>query len=120
MPRWLARRRPVTSAPATRRAFPERAANRKQTPAACRSSRAPSSSRVRPGSRALPVERVPFDFLVQVRAWHLERSRGLAHVPVVLAQLGEQKRALRGLLELLEGLAVEQRADPRLIRVAPT
>src|SRR6185503_3321547 len=110
MTMWsLARRRPRPSARETRLSSRERAVHRRPTRAACRSSPAPCPN---PWcSRALPGERVPLDFLVQVRPWHVEGSRRLAHVPVVLAQLREQERALRGLLELLEGLALEQRPD---------
>src|SRR5262245_17432924 len=95
---------------------PGTSASRTSTRAACRSSRAPCPSCVR--SRALPSERVALDLLVQIGARHIQRPRGFADVPVVLAQLRQQKRSLRHLLELLEGLALEQRADARLIRRA--
>src|SRR5687767_15771882 len=99
--------RPAASAPGSRPSSRETAARPTPTRAACRSSPAPSPNR---GfrSRALPVERITLDLLVEIRPGHVERAGGLADVPVVLTQLGEQERALGRLLELLERLAVEQ------------
>src|SRR5437879_10740263 len=61
---------------------------------------------------------ITLDFLIQIRARHVERARRLRYVPVELTQLGEQERALGGVLELLERLALEERAEPRLLGIA--
>src|SRR5690606_3084674 len=71
-----------------------------------RAQRAPAT-RPAPSVR-LPEEAVLLDLLVEVRPWHLDRARRLAHVPVVLAQLGEDVGALGALLELGEARRVEQ------------
>src|SRR5688572_21907713 len=110
---------PAPSALASRPFSPGRAVRRRPTPAACRSWPAPCPNRVRHRrSCAFPGESVPLDLLVEIRPRHVERPCGLAHIPIVFAQLGEQERALGRLLELLERLALEQRTHPRLIRVA--
>src|SRR6267378_6528125 len=59
---------------------------------------------------------VSLDLLVEIAPRHLQCARGLRHVPVVLLQLAEQERALRRLLELLEG----RRAQPRCVPAART
>src|SRR5689334_17758841 len=69
------------------------------------------------GSR-LSRERVALDLLVQIGPRHVQRASGFRDVPVELAQLREQERPLGGVLELLERLALEQRAQSRLLRVA--
>src|SRR5688500_1339645 len=98
-PRWFPRREPlpfpVLRAPVW---YPGTAARRTPTPAACRSSPAPCPSPC--CSRALPGEGIALDLLVQVGSRHVERARGLAHIPIVLPQLRQEKGALRGLLEL--------------------
>src|SRR5690606_9900378 len=53
-----------------------------------------------PPSVRLSEEAELFDLLVEVRARHVDGARRLAHVPVVLAQFGEDVGALRPLLEL--------------------
>src|SRR5678815_4165983 len=93
---------------------------RRSTPAACRSSRAPCPSRDRPSGHRLSGERVALDLFVQVRARHVERARRLRHIPVELAQFREQERPLRRVFEFLEGLALEQRAEPGLLRITTT
>src|SRR5688572_32764816 len=102
-PRWFPRPEPLLcQGPTARASHPETAAHPIRTPAACRSSPAPFPSPY--CSRALPREGVALDLLVQIGSRHVERARGLAHVPVMLPQLRQEKRALRGLLELLERL----------------
>ena len=88
--------------------------------ASCLSILASSLSQSRSGHQltALPRQAIALDLLVQIRARHVERARRLRHVPVELAQLGEQKRALGRVLELLERLAVEQRSQPACSGVA--
>src|SRR5689334_18318917 len=95
---------PVVSRPSCR----EKAARPTRPPAPCRLSPAPYPNRDR--SRALPGECVPLDLLVEIRPRHLQRTRCLAHVPIMLAELGEKEGALGGVLELLEGLGLEQRS----------
>src|SRR5688500_4909018 len=75
--------------------------------------------RARAPLRVLAREAVPLDLLVQVRPRHVERPRGLAHVPVELAELGDEEGALRGVLELLERLHLEQVAHARAVAGAP-
>src|SRR5687768_4255476 len=90
------------------------APRRPATPAACRSSRAPCPS----SSRGLPGQAVALDLLIEVRAWHVQYACRLGDVPVELAELGEEESALRRVLEVLERLALEQRAEARLIGAA--
>src|SRR5689334_21137280 len=65
-------------------------------------------------------EGIPLDFLVEVRARHVEGTRRLADVPVELAELRQQDGALGGISGLLERAQV---ADPdecrRLARRPP-
>src|SRR5690606_22408536 len=69
----------------------------------------PAARANRPASSVgLSEETELLDLLVEVRARHLDRARRLAHVPVVLAQLGEDVRPLGALLELGEARRVEQ------------
>ncbi len=65
---------------------------------------APCPSRAVARSCRLPAQAVALDLLVEVRARHLQRPRGLRHVPVVLPELLGQEVLLRVLLEPLEGL----------------
>src|SRR6185437_2799486 len=125
-PRRAAPPRSAPACPAERLGRPwpavaptDRAARRPTaTRAACRPSPAPCSNRGRASAHRLPGQRVALDLLVEVGARHVERARRLGHVPVELAQLGEQKGSLGGVFELLEGLALEKRAEPRLLGIA--
>src|SRR4051812_45262977 len=66
----------------------------------------------------LARQRIPFDLLVKVRPRHLHRPRSLGDVPVELPQLVEQKRALRGVLEFLEGATLGQRSETGVVEGA--
>src|SRR5438094_4965190 len=68
--------------------------------------------------RRFPRQPIALDLLVEVRARHIEGSRCLGNVPIKRAKLGEKKGTFRGVLELLEGLTLEERAQPRLLRIA--
>src|SRR4029079_10975023 len=87
-------------------------------PAACRLSPVPYPSLCPPSAHRFSAESISFDLLVQIRARHVECPRCLRDVPVHLAQLGEEKRPLRGVLEFLERLALEKRSQPRLLGIA--
>src|SRR5215831_8085121 len=89
-----------------------------RTQAACRTSPVPCPNRALASARRLPGQTVAFDLLVQIRPRHIQRPRRLRHVPIERAELREQERTLRRVLELLEGLALEQRPEPGLIRIA--
>src|SRR5687767_14621466 len=58
--------------------------------------------------RIFTMQPVPLDFLVQIRSRHVYRACGLADVPVVLAQFGEDVGALSTLLEVGEGRGFQQ------------
>src|SRR5512141_2977308 len=104
------------SSPAAARA----ARHRTTTPAACPPWPAPCPNRDRPSAHRLPGQPVALDLLVEIRSRHVESARGLRNIPIELAQLGEQERPLRGVFELLERLAVEQRSNARLLRTSVT
>src|SRR5215467_14255799 len=89
-----------------------------RTQAACRTSPVPCPNHALASARRLPGQTVAFDLLVQIRPRHIQRPRRLRHVPIEGTELREQERALRGVLELLEGLALEQRPEPGLIGIA--
>src|SRR3989442_13870465 len=69
----------------------------------------------------LPCQAIALDFLVEVRARHIQCARGLRHIPVVLLELREDVSPLGRLLELLErGHAhPRRRGEIRVARPAP-
>src|SRR6185503_7328063 len=86
--------------------------------AACRSWPAPCPNRDPASAHRLSRKAIPFDLLIQVGSRHVERARRLRHIPIEDTQLRQKEGSLRRMLELLESLAVEQRAEPALLRIA--
>src|SRR5207253_11518634 len=60
---------------------------------------------------ALALDVVLLDLLVEIRARRVDRLRGLRNVPPVLAQLGQDERLLRLVLELLPRFHAHGRGD---------
>src|SRR5688500_1057626 len=58
--------------------------------------------------RVLSGQRISLDFLVEVRARHLDGAGGLGDVPVELPQLAEKVSPLGRILELLECAALRE------------
>src|SRR6266550_3805876 len=71
-----------------------------------------------PSCRRFPRQPIALDLLIEIGAGHIQGPGRLGDVPVERAELGEEKRALGGVLELLECLALEKRAQSRLLRIA--
>ncbi len=68
----------------------------------------------------LARQRITFNFFIEIRSRHLHRACGLRDVPVELAQLVEEKRALRRVLELLEGAALCEARESGVVERALT
>src|SRR5690606_18365469 len=69
-------------------------------------------------SVAFPLQPVALDLLVEIRPRHVQNACSLRYVPVVLAQLCEEKGPFGGTLEFLEGLALQERAQAASLRRA--